>query len=126
MVPAANIVLETGGTVRVSAWWLTISYLFQTLGELALSPVGLSSMTKLSPRRYVGQMMGVWFLAASLGNLVAGLVGGNVDPEQLEQAPMLFTWTAVALFASAIICALLVVPIRRMMTNIDTTGARAA
>jgi POT family proton-dependent oligopeptide transporter len=126
MVPAANIVLETGGTVRVSAWWLTISYLFQTLGELALSPVGLSSMTKLSPRRYVGQMMGVWFLAASLGNLVAGLVGGNVDPEQLEQAPMLFTWTAVALFASALLCALLVVPIRRMMTNIDTTGARAA
>src|SRR5687767_4656484 len=50
MVPAANIVLETGGAVKVSAWWLTISYLFQTLGELALSPVGLSSMTKLSPR----------------------------------------------------------------------------
>ncbi len=126
MVPAANIVLETGGAVRVSAWWLTISYLFQTLGELALSPVGLSSMTKLSPRRYVGQMMGVWFLASSLGNLVAGLVGGNVDPEQLDQAPMLFTWTAVALFASAAICGMLVVPIRRMMTNVDTTGARAA
>ena len=49
MVPAANIVLANGGTVRVSAWWLTISYLFQTLGELSLSPVGLSSMTKLSP-----------------------------------------------------------------------------
>jgi POT family proton-dependent oligopeptide transporter len=71
-------------------------------------------------------MMGVWFLASSLGNLIAGLVGGNVDPEQLEQAPMLFTWTAVALFAAAAICGMLVVPIRRMMTNIDTTGARAA
>jgi POT family proton-dependent oligopeptide transporter len=47
MIPAANIVLDTGGAVKVSAWWLTISYLFQTLGELALSPVGLSSMTKL-------------------------------------------------------------------------------
>jgi len=126
MVPAANAVLESGGTVKVSAWWLTISYLFQTLGELALSPVGLSSMTKLSPRRYVGQMMGVWFLASSLGNLVAGLVGGNVDPEQLDQAPMLFTWTAVALFASAAICGMLVIPIRRMMTNVDTSGARAA
>jgi POT family proton-dependent oligopeptide transporter len=126
MVPAANIVLESGGTVRVSAWWLTFSYLFQTLGELALSPVGLSSMTKLSPRKYVGQMMGIWFVASALGNLIAGLVGGNVDPEQLEQAPALFTWTAVALFVSAGILALLTVPIRRMMANVDTTGARAA
>ena len=97
-----------------------------TLGELALSPVGLSSMTKLSPRKYVGQMMGIWFLAASLGNLIAGLVGGNVDPEQLQEAPALFTWTAVALFAAAGVLALLTVPIRRMMGNIDTSGARAA
>jgi len=126
MIPAANIVLESGGTVRVSAWWLTVSYLFQTLGELALSPVGLSSMTKLSPRKYVGQMMGIWFVASALGNLIAGLVGGNVDPEQLEQAPALFTWTAIALFVSAGILALLTIPIRKMMTNVDATGARAA
>jgi POT family proton-dependent oligopeptide transporter len=126
MVPAASIVLASGGTVKVSAWWLTFSYLFQTLGELSLSPVGLSSMTKLSPRRYVGRMMGVWFLASSLGNLVAGLVGGSVDPEQLGQAPALFMWTAVALFLSAAVLAALVIPIRRMLTNVDTTGAQAA
>ena len=126
MVPAANIVLGSGGVVKVSAWWLTFSYLFQTLGELAISPVGLSSMTKLSPRKYVGQMMGIWFLASSLGNLIAGLVGGNVDPEQLDQAPALFMWTAVALFASGGVLALLIVPIRRMMTDVDTSGARAA
>jgi POT family proton-dependent oligopeptide transporter len=126
MVPAANIVVDSGGAVRVSAWWLTISYLFQTLGELALSPVGLSSMTKLSPRKYVGQMMGIWFLASALGNLIAGLVGGNVDPERLEQTPALFTWTAVALFASAGVLALMVVPIRRMMGRVDMSGARAA
>jgi POT family proton-dependent oligopeptide transporter len=125
MVPAANIVLASGGAVKVSAWWLTFSYLFQTFGELSLSPVGLSSMTKLSPRRYVGQMMGVWFLASSLGNLVAGLVGGHVDPEQLDQAPALFTWTAVALFLSAAVLAVSLIPIRRMMTNVDTSGARA-
>jgi POT family proton-dependent oligopeptide transporter len=126
MVPAPSIVLASGGTVKVSAWWLTFSYLFQTLGELSLSPVGLSSMTKLSPRRYVGRMMGVWFLASSLGNLVAGLVGGSVDPEQLGQAPALFMWTAVALFLSAAVLAALVIPIRRMLTNVDTTGAQAA
>jgi POT family proton-dependent oligopeptide transporter len=112
--------------VKVSAWWLTVSYLFQTLGELALSPVGLSSMTKLSPRKYVGQMMGIWFLASALGNLIAGLVGGNVDPERLEQTPALFTWTALALFAAAGVLGLMIIPIRRMMGNIDTSGARAA
>ena len=126
MVPAANIVVDSGGTVKVSAWWLTISYLLQTLGELSLSPVGLSSMTKLSPRKYVGQMMGIWFLAASLGNLIAGLVGGNVDPEKLEQTPALFLWTAVALFASAVVLGLLILPIRRMMGAIDTSGAQVA
>jgi len=126
MVPAANIVVDSGGTVKVSAWWLTISYLLQTLGELSLSPVGLSSMTKLSPRKYVGQMMGIWFLAASLGNLIAGLVGGNVDPEKLEQTPALFLWTAAALFASAVVLGLLILPIRRMMGAIDTSGAQVA
>jgi POT family proton-dependent oligopeptide transporter len=124
MVIPANAIVASGGTLKVSAWWLTVSYFFQTLGELSLSPVGLSSMTKLSPRKYVGQMMGIWFLAASVGNLVAGLVGGHVDPEKLEQTPALFTWTAVALFGSALILGLLIVPIRKMMGNIDTTGAR--
>ena len=126
MVPAANLVVDSGGVIRVSAWWLTISYLFQTLGELAISPVGLSSMTKLSPRKYVGQMMGVWFLASSLGNLIAGLVGGNVDPEQLEQMPALFTWTAIAMFGCGALLGLLIMPIRKMMGSIDVSGARAA
>jgi proton-dependent oligopeptide transporter, POT family len=123
MIPAANIILRSGGAVKVSAWWLTISYLFQTLGELSLSPVGLSSMTKLSPRKYVGQMMGIWFLAASVGNLVAGLVGGSVDPEKLEQTPALFTWTTVALLGSAVVLALLSIPIRRMMANVKDVTA---
>ena len=122
MIPPANAIVESGGTIKVSAWWLTISYLFQTFGELALSPVGLSSMTKLSPRKYVGQMMGIWFLAASVGNLIAGLVGGHVDPEKLDQTPTLFMWTAVALFVSAGILGLMIIPIRRMMGNIDTSG----
>jgi POT family proton-dependent oligopeptide transporter len=76
-------------------------------------------MTKLSPRRYVGQMMGIWFLATSLGNIIAGLVGGSVDPEKLEQTPMLMTWTTIALFAAAAILALLAIPIARMMRNVE-------
>ena len=118
MIFAANEVVASGGTVLVSPWWLIISYLFQTLGELCLSPVGLSSMTKLAPRQYVGQMMGIWFLASSVGNLVAGLVGGHVDPTKLEQTPMVFTATTIALGASTLVLALMIVPIRRMMQGV--------
>ena len=119
MIFPSNMLVAAQGAIKVSGIWLTLSYLFQTFGELSLSPVGLSSMTKLSPRRYVGQMMGIWFLATSLGNIIAGLVGGSVDPEKLEQTPMLMTWTTIALFASAAILALLAIPIARMMRNVE-------
>jgi POT family proton-dependent oligopeptide transporter len=79
-------------------------------------------MTKLSPRKYVGQMMGIWFLASALGNLIAGLVGGHVDPENLEQIPRLFTVTTTSLFGAALVLILLIVPIRRMMA---TTSSQA-
>jgi POT family proton-dependent oligopeptide transporter len=117
MIQAANIVVAGGPGTRVAIWWLVGSYFFQTVGELSLSPVGLSSMTKLSPRKYVGQMMGIWFLATSVGNLIAGLVGGDVDPENLEQMPRLFTTTTLSLLAAAVLLGLLVVPIRRMMAS---------
>jgi proton-dependent oligopeptide transporter, POT family len=122
MIFAANILVASGGTVKVSSWWLIVSYLFQSVGEILLSPVGLSSMTKLSPKRFVGQMMGIWFLATSLGNLIAGLVGGNVDPEKLEQTPLLFTTTTIALIASSIVLAILAIPIARMMRNVPDEG----
>lgn len=123
MIFPANMLVASNGAIEVSAMWLIVSYLFQTWGELSLSPVGLSSMTKLSPRRYVGQMMGIWFLAASVGNLVAGLVGGSVDPEKLEQTPMLFTWTTIALFGAAVVLGLLAIPISRMMRNVEDEKA---
>jgi POT family proton-dependent oligopeptide transporter len=121
MISPANTILEGGPGTRVAASWLVWSYFFQTLGELFLSPVGLSSMTKLSPRKYVGQMMGIWFLATAVGNLIAGLAGGHVDPNKLEQMPQLFTMTTVFLMASALVLALLIVPIRRMMATTRNT-----
>jgi POT family proton-dependent oligopeptide transporter len=72
-------------------------------------------MTKLSPRKYVGQMMGIWFLATALGNLIAGLIGGNVDPEKLEQTPVVFIGTTVALIASAIVLGVLTPFIKKLM-----------
>lgn len=119
MIFAANTVVSSNGILKVSALWLTFSYLFQTIGELCLSPVGLSSMTKLSPRRYVGQMMGIWFLASAVGNLIGGLVGGHVDPEKLDQMPQLFTYTTASLVISGVLLALLAIPIRRMMKRAE-------
>jgi POT family proton-dependent oligopeptide transporter len=117
MIPAAYSVLSSGGTIKVSPWWLVISYFIQTIGELLLSPVGLSSMTKLSPRKYVGQMMGIWFLATSVGNLIAGLVGGSVDPEKLEQTPMVFIGTTIALIAAAVLLAILTPLIKKLIPD---------
>ena len=119
MVAATNHVIAGGATpIKVSVFWLLGTYLLQVVGELALSPVGLSSTTKLAPHRFVGQMMGVWFMSIALGNLVAGLIGGHVDPEKLAEMPALFQHTATTLFVAAVLLALLVVPIRRMMKNI--------
>ena len=120
MIFAANDVVTSGGVLKVSAWWLVFSYFFQTLGELSLSPVGLSSMTKLSPRKFVGQTMGIWFLASAIGNLIGGLVGGHVDPENLQQMPKLFTTTTLSLFVAAAVLLLLAIPIKRMMAGVRT------
>ena len=63
----------------VSPSWLVVTYFLHTVGELCISPIGLSAITKLSPKRRVGQMMGIWFVGAALGNLFAGLVGGQLE-----------------------------------------------
>ena len=73
----------------VSASWLVVMYFLHTVGELALSPVGLSAVTKLAPANRVSQMMGLWFVATSLGNVVAGLVAGRL--ESLAPAPLFST-----------------------------------
>ncbi|WP_336208892.1 peptide MFS transporter [Nonomuraea sp. LPB2021202275-12-8] len=65
---------------RVSVWWLVLVYLVQVFGELSLSPVGLSVTTKLAPQAFKGQMLGLWFIAVSVGDAVGGQTGrlGNV------------------------------------------------
>jgi POT family proton-dependent oligopeptide transporter len=119
MMSATNHVINGGAMVRVSILWLLATYLLQVVGELALSPVGLSTVTTLAPPRFIGQMMGVWFMSISLGNLVAGLIGGHVDPEKLNEMPALFQRTAFSLFIAAGVLALLIIPIRRMMATRD-------
>ena len=84
LVLAWGSTFTTDGTL-VSPMWLIVTYFFHTIGELCLSPVGLSSITKLAPKRLVGQMMGIWFMAAALGNLLAGLVAGLIESLALPQ-----------------------------------------
>jgi POT family proton-dependent oligopeptide transporter len=107
--------LFAAGGVRVSPWWLITLYFFHALGELSLSPVGLSTVTKLAPARIVGMMMGVWFLALSLGNFLAGNVAGFFDRLPL---PQLFGSVCLTTALSALALALLVKPIRALMGGV--------
>jgi len=84
MFVAARIVADG---LPAAAYWLVLTYLLHTFGELCLSPVGLSSVTKLVPQRFVGQSLGIWFLAASLGNLIAGRIAGEFDAENVSAMP---------------------------------------
>jgi proton-dependent oligopeptide transporter, POT family len=76
--------------VKASAFVLTFTYLFHTLGEVCLSPVGLSAYTKLAPKKYLSQLMGIWFVATALGNLFAGLFAGGFQEENIQQMPDMF------------------------------------
>ena len=98
-----------------SASWLVVMYFLHTAGELALSPVGLSAMTKLAPRGRVSQMMGVWFVAGALGNLIAGRVAGQL--EGMEPSPL---FLSVALIVGGCgLVALIVSPaVRRLAGDV--------
>ena len=104
------------GGARVSPVWLFFSYLLQTLGELCLSPVGLSAMSVLAPVRIAGLVMGVWFLALSVGNYLAGMASSFYESMPL---PRLFTIVTAIALAAAIVLAFLVKPISRMMARPD-------
>lgn len=75
---------------KVLPTWLLATYLLHTIGELCLSPVGLSSMTKLAPPRFVGQVMGLWFLSLALGGNLAGQFSGEYDASDLQSLSALF------------------------------------
>jgi proton-dependent oligopeptide transporter, POT family len=111
---AAWLSQQTGGQ-RVSPLWLIFVFLFFTIGELSLSPVGLSTVTKLAPARLVGSMMGVWFLSISLGNFFGARVAGLFETFPL---PRLFGAVCLTTGASALALALLVRPIRNLMGGV--------
>ncbi len=115
LVMAWAAVRTMGGTVQVSPLWLVVTYLFHTGGELCLSPVGLSVVTKLAPHRKVSQMMGIWFLSLSLGNLLGGLVAGRFSSYPL---PHIFGAVFLTTAGAGLVLALFIKPIRRLMGEV--------
>ena len=114
LVPAASLA-QSGAGVKVSPLWLVFAYAIEELGELCLSPVGLSAVTKLAPPRLVGRMMGVFFLSNWLGNLLAGWTAGFFSSMPL---PTLFGAVAGVSLGAAVIMYLLLKPIRGLMGGV--------
>jgi POT family proton-dependent oligopeptide transporter len=106
------------GSSRVSPLWLAITYFLFACGELCLSPVGLSSTTKLAPARFAAQTMGLWFLTLALGSFLAGLLSGSYDAHDLATLPALylklFWWSA----AAAAVMLLLTPLVKRLMAGV--------
>ena len=115
MIGAAQLVVQGN---QVLPTWLFFTYLLHTMGELALSPVGLSATTKLAPKRYVGQMMGIWFLGGSLGGVIAGLIAGQLSTEAVGDMPRLYTQIVLTTAGSGIMMALFIRPIKKLMGDV--------
>ena len=119
MMWASTIVI--GGSKALPTW-LVATYVLHTFGEICLYPVGLSAVTKLSPKRLVGQMMGIWFMSLALGNLVAGLFAGEFDANAVAANPQLLVdlfWVVVKVMGVAGLVVLVISkPIRKWMADI--------
>jgi POT family proton-dependent oligopeptide transporter len=114
MVPAARLTAEG----RVSPLWLLGLYFLQTTGEMFLSPVGLSTMTKLAPRRLLGLVMGIWFLAAALGNKLAGVLAGGFESND-SVSLVHFFWQQALWVGGATIVLLALVPwVKKLMGGV--------
>ena len=99
---------------KIGPWWLILSYFLQTLGELCLSPVGLSAMTRLAPARISGLMMGVWFLAIALGGYLAG---GIVTLYEAFSLPQIFGAVTLFCVGASLVLALFIGPVKRMLAK---------
>lgn len=114
MIPAAMLTVQG----KVSPMWLVGLYFLEVCGEMCLSPVGLSTVTKLSPAKLVGIMMGVWFLASSLGSKLAGYLSGFYVGNNSTQLVKLYGGIAVGLLVATVILALLTPTIKRLMGTV--------
>ena len=100
MLFAVELAMETA---PVGMRWLILTYLLQTWGELTLSPIGLAAFSRYSPKKYIGQMFGLWFLASAIGGVMAGLLGGDALDAGLESISPVFNFMIKYYLAIALI-----------------------
>ncbi len=110
------ILIPVASSNAVSPWWLTLTYLLHTIGELCLSPVGLSAMTKLAPARAMGMVMGVWFLATSVGNFIGGRLASVYESFPL---PALFGIVAGFSIVLAVVLLFLIKPMKNLSEGVN-------
>lgn len=115
---AAHLVVSGGDGTKVLPVWLLLTYLLHTFGELCLSPIGLSAVTKLAPPRFVSQMMGTWFAGTALGNLLSGLIAGHLGADDIASAPQRYLMIFALACALGLIMAIMAKPIQRMMGGV--------
>ena len=115
LIPANAIQGAAGGGLRVSPFWLVGCYFIQELGEMCISPVGLSVFTKLAPVKIVGMMLGLWFLADSVGNKVAGYAAGFISSAPL---PQLFGVVGAVCVGASLIAFAIVKPVKQLMGGV--------
>jgi proton-dependent oligopeptide transporter, POT family len=118
LVMAGAAAIVASGS-KVLPYWLIMTYLLHTFGELCLSPVGLSFYTKLTPQRFVGQMMGIWFMALSLGNLVAGLIAGQFDANNVSAMPGQYMHIVYFSVGLGTVLLALSRPVKKLMGNVQ-------
>ena len=111
MVPAAQGIVAG----KVSPWWLVGVYFLQTLGEMCLSPVGLSTMSKLAPARLTGLVLGVWFLATALGNKLSGTLSADFPSKDPAALASFFSNQAIVVGIVAVVLLALVPWVRHLM-----------
>ena len=114
MVPAAKLTADG----KVGPLWLVGLFFLQTVGEMLLSPVGLSTMTKLAPQRLVGLVMGIWFLAAALGNKLAGVLAGEFKSENATELANFFWHQALIVGGCTVVLLALVPWVKKLMGGV--------
>jgi POT family proton-dependent oligopeptide transporter len=110
------ILIPVANSTNASPWWLTLTYLLHTIGELCLSPVGMSAMTKLAPARIGGLMMGTWFLSISVGDFIGGRLASVYETFPL---PLLFGIVAGFCIVAGALLVFMIKPMRRLMGGVN-------
>jgi len=120
LVVGASTIPAGAQTASVSMIWLVLAYFFHTVGELCLSPVGLSLVNKLSPMRLMALMFGIWYIANFVANFTGGMIGSYIDDiSKATSMSSFFTIFVVMAFSAGAALVLLNKPIKRMMHGVE-------